>query len=143
MRVLLIAIGNRLRRDDGVAHAVLERLGSAHDLNTRALLQLTPEVAAEIADYESVIFIDADTRGADVSIEPLRPLPWSPVLTHVSSPREVVALSRSLFGFAGQVFQCRIPVDDLSVGDGLSPRANMLVSTAAEGLEILLDQLGL
>jgi len=141
MRALLIATGNRLRRDDGVAHTVLEQLGSARDVESRALLQLTPEVAEDIAGYDTIIFIDADIRMAALSIEALNQVPASPALTHVSRPAEIVELSRALFGFEGRAFLCRIPVDDLSSGEGLSRRASTLATQAAGKLEKLLGDL--
>ena len=42
---LVIAIGNTLRRDDGVAHHVSDLLNVHPDVETRAVLQLTPEMA--------------------------------------------------------------------------------------------------
>lgn len=141
MRALLIATGNRLRRDDGVAHTVLEQLGSVRDVESRALLQLTPEVAEDIAGYDTIIFIDADVRMAALSIEALNQVPTSPALTHVSGPAEIVELSRALFGFAGRAFLCRIPGDDFSSGEGLSRRASALARQAAEKLEKLLGDL--
>ena len=141
MRALLIATGNRLRRDDGVAHTVLERLDPVRDVESRALLQLTPEVAEGIAGYDVVIFIDSDTRAADLSIELLEQSPVAPALTHVSTPAEIVGLSRALFGFVGRVLLCRIPVDDLSPAQGLSRRASALATRAAEKLGNLLGDL--
>ena len=141
MRALLIAVGNRLRRDDGVAHAVLEGLSSANDVESRAFLQLTPEVAEDIAGYDPVIFIDSDAGLAELSLEPLDQLPSPPALTHVSRPAEIVELSTALLGFAGRIFLCRIPVDDLTVGEGLTRRASELVAQAVEELEILLSEL--
>jgi hydrogenase maturation protease len=140
MRALLIAQGNRLRRDDGVAHAVLERLDPASDVEPRAILQLTPEVAEDIAGYEMVIFIDADAGATDLSIEPINQPPPAPALTHVSRPAEVVELSRALFGFSGRAFLCRIPVDDFSPGERLSRRASALAVQAAKKLELLLGE---
>ena len=141
MRALLIAAGNRLRRDDGVAHMALEQLGSARDVESCALLQLTPEVAEDIAGYDAVVFIDSDTRAADVRIEPLDQAPSPPALTHVLRPVEIVGLSRALFGFTGRAFLCRIPVDDLSSGERPSHRASELAVQATGKLENLLGDL--
>lgn len=140
MRALLISLGNRLRRDDGVAHAVAELLG-ATDFESRALLQLTPEIAEDIAGYDAVIFLDADARAAEPSIHTLDESASVSALTHASSPKEIVGLSRTLFGFAGQALLCRIPVDDLSCGEGLSHRAREHAASAARKLKILLRDL--
>ncbi|HME09269.1 MAG TPA: hydrogenase maturation protease [Bryobacteraceae bacterium] len=140
LRTLLIATGNRLRRDDGVAQSVLERLGPASGgVETRALLQLTPEVAEDIAPYDAVIFIDADAGATELGLAQLDELPSSAVLTHVSRPADIVALSRALFGFTGRAFLCRIPVDDLSLGEGLSRRASAIAAQATEMVRALLS----
>ena len=131
MQALILAVGNALRRDDGAAHFVLSRLGSAPAVQTRALLQLTPELAEEIADFDVILFIDADASVPAVTLEPLDPSPAeAPSFTHVSRPAEIVALSRALYGFAGRAFLCRIPVDDLSAGEGLSHRATVYCQDA-------------
>jgi hydrogenase maturation protease len=146
MRALVIAQGNPLRRDDGVAHRVLESLKPACDVESRAVMQLTPEVAGDIAPYDTVIFIDADVCVGTLSIEPLDhsdsdPAVSPPALTHVTNAAEIVRLSRTLFGFGGSAFLCRIPVDDLSLGEGLSSRATALAAEASGKLEAVLSEL--
>lgn len=143
MRALLVALGNRLRRDDGVAHHVLDRLSSAFDLEPQPhpLLQLTPEVADDIAGYEAVIFLDADAGAAELSIERVDESPYAAALTHISTPAQIVGLSRALFGFAGQAWLCRIPVNDLSSGEELSRQGRAFAAQASEELERLLTGL--
>ena len=136
MGTLAVAVGNPLRRDDGVAHQVLQHL----DCESRSFLQLTPEVAAVIAHYDTVVFIDADARSAEVRIESVPEAETTSALTHCSGPSEVVALSKALFGFTGRALLCRIPVRDMSYGSGLSPRVEALVAHTAQQL---LDPLGI
>jgi Ni,Fe-hydrogenase maturation factor len=138
MRTLLIAVGNPLRRDDGVAHTVVERLGSHVD--SRSFLQLTPETAEDIAGYSAVIFIDSDAGAVDLAIESIDRLPSSPVFSHISSPAQVVQLSRALFGFGGRALLCRIPVCDLSPGEGLSRQTRALAAQAVGKLKSLLSE---
>lgn len=136
MRTLIVASGNSLRGDDGVAHRVLELLDARAE--SRSVLQLTPELAAEIANVDTVIFIDAAVDGSVVTVEPV-PRPTSPpALTHVSNPSDIVALSAALFGFRGRALQCRIPVTDFAPGEGLSPYAENFAQEAAR----LLSQSG-
>ena len=134
MRVLVVAVGNVLRGDDGVAHAVL---GLAH-ADALALAQLTPEVAEQIALYATVIFVDADAGAADLRIETVEELSSAPSFSHASTPAEIVALSRSLFGFRGRALLCRIPAHDFSAGEGLSPRTRALAARAKAELDALL-----
>jgi len=134
MSGLVIATGNPSRRDDGVAHAVLALFRPGPGVRLRRALQLTPELAGEMAGYESVVFIDADLTAARITIEPVIESDLSPALTHASSAPEIVVLSRTLFGFAGSALLCRLPVDDLSFGEGLSPRAKESAGLAVSEL---------
>lgn len=130
MRTLVIAIGNPLRRDDGAAHHVSIPPGA----DSRAVLQLTPEIAEEIAGYDSVVFLDADVAAKQVQIEPVDSLPLTSALTHVSRPAEIVAIARALFGFTGRAYTCRIPVSDLSQGEGLTPLTETFAQQASRAL---------
>ena len=154
MRALLIAEGNLLRRDDGAAHEILhqlelERLSAVPeetvpDVESRALLQLTPEMAEEMAGYDAVIFMDADVGAIDLSVDPINPIDKQrspPALSHISRPADIVGLARALFGFAGRAFLCRIPAHDLSCGEGMSPRTSALAAQAAAKIETLLREL--
>jgi Ni,Fe-hydrogenase maturation factor len=134
MPALVIAIGNPLRRDDGAAHSVRIRPG----IESRSVLQLAPEIAEEIARYNPVLFIDADVSAKRVRIHPVDSASAAPPLTHVSSPGEIVALARELFGFSGCVYTCHIPASDFSAGIGLSPRAKRFVRQAALEIDNLL-----
>jgi hydrogenase maturation protease len=131
MRVLLIAAGNSLRRDDGAAHRVLELLAGLPGSETRSMLQFTPELAQETVGFDSVIFIDADATANVVTIEPVERSAGPSVFSHASKPAEIVALARALFGFEGQALVCRIPACDLSPGEGLSRRTAKLAALAA------------
>jgi Ni,Fe-hydrogenase maturation factor len=132
---LLIAIGNQLRRDDGVAHKVLDLIPTSPRLDSLRVFQLTAEVASAIASYHTVIFIDADLAALDLSIQPLDELPYCPMITHFTTPAEIVTLSRELFGFAGLAFLCRIPAKDISCGVELSLSATAYALQAAGALE--------
>jgi hydrogenase maturation protease len=138
MPTLVIAIGNTMRRDDGAAHRVMELLGTRAGVEELALMQLTPELAKEIAEYRVVVFIDADVSAPDLRIAAVDSAPSPSPLTHVSRPSEIVALARTLFGFAGEAYICRIPVSDLSEGEGLSQRTKELTERAAQEIDTLL-----
>ena len=92
MTVLFIAIGNLYRRDDGVAHKVLELLRAPSALvTTRSLLQLTPEVAEDLARFDRVIFIDADVEPGEPSLTLVEANAQTRSrLGHAMGPEEVV-----------------------------------------------------
>lgn len=139
MRAMFIAIGNRQRRDDGVAHTVVESLACSYDVAARFVLQLAPEIADDIAGYDLVIFLDADARASEMSIQTVDPSPARGVFTHVAGPAEIVGLSRALFGFKGRAFLCRIPAYDFSWEEGLSRLSRKCALEAMVRLECLLD----
>ena len=134
MRALGIAIGNPLRRDDGAAHHVPMPAG----FERRSLIQLSPEVAEEIALFDLVVFLDASATATEPGVEPVaepaRPTSGSP-FTHVCSPSEIVALARRLFGFSGRAYLCHIPAQDFSTGEKLSARATRFAQEAAAEIE--------
>jgi hydrogenase maturation protease len=105
VRCLILACGNTLRGDDGVGPWLCawaeERFAS--DPNVRALSrqQWTPELAAEIAEVESVLFIDCSVESAPgiVRMTPVEPHAAGPGLaTHHIGAAELLALSQELYG---------------------------------------------
>lgn len=131
MRTLLVACGNTLRGDDAAAHAVVRLIQPGLNHTVRAVQQLTPELAPEIARFSRVVFIDADAESNAVAIEPLRTTtPRSP-LTHAATAEEVVALAGALFGFAGQAFLCRIPAQHFGAGGDPAPEVLQFAEEAA------------
>ncbi|HSB14030.1 MAG TPA: hydrogenase maturation protease [Bryobacteraceae bacterium] len=134
----LIAVGNTLRRDDGVAHRVLELLKPPAGVVVRSCHQLTPEMAEEIASADTVIIIDADVAPGEPRLEKVEERPDNP-LTHVVRPAELVALSRRLFSFRGEAWLCRVPGIDFGQGSGLSPATE---ANACITAELLLRFLG-
>lgn len=139
MKALLVAIGNPLRGDDAVADATLELIPPSPGLETLSLTQLTPELSAQIATYDLVVFVDADLLAQEVTLAPVEPTPPPPSLTHISTPEEVVALARSLYAFTGRGLACRLPITSLAPGEPLTPRAR---HSAAQAAVLLRQTLG-
>lgn len=136
---LLIACGNPLRRDDGVAHEVLRIIARTPCRELRSVQQLAPELAAEIAGFGRVVFLDADVRSLHPSIEPVGAVAPASPLTHAADPAQIVALSRVLFGFNGDAHVCRIPARDFSPGEGLGTDELQIMYEAAGEVERLLS----
>ena len=133
MAILCIAIGNTLRGDDGVGHRVLELLGASNGVRARSVPQLVPELAAEIASVESVLFIDADATCLEPQIETMacggvRQTPLTPTMTAF----EMVGLAERLYGFTGVAFLCRVPARTFERAEMLSPIAEAGARAAAE-----------
>ncbi|CAD5939074.1 Hydrogenase maturation protease [Planktothrix agardhii] len=71
--ILIVGYGNPIRGDDGIGQAVITELEQLNLMNVRSLSlhQLTPEVAAEMAEVDTVIFVDASLEGKTVNITSL------------------------------------------------------------------------
>ena len=62
---LVIGYGNTLRGDDGIGPAVAEAVAALGLPGVRVIVahQLTPELAADLADAQLVVFVDAAVGG--------------------------------------------------------------------------------
>jgi hydrogenase maturation protease len=120
-KVLILGYGNPDREDDGVAWHILqgvaETLGRpALDVETGGLddlgqsldllfvLQLTPELAETIADYDKVCFVDAHTGNYpdDLHFEYVDAGFQTSPFTHHMTPQTCLALAETLHGSAPQ-----------------------------------------
>ena len=102
-RLLVLAYGNPLRGDDGVAWHIAQELGKTlHDPSTEIAIhhQLTPELAERVSRAEVVIFLDAVAGNLPgfISLESVDAAPSDTVTwTHVLTPASLLALSRALY----------------------------------------------
>jgi hydrogenase maturation protease len=115
-RVLVIGYGNPDRQDDGVAWHVLHALAVRLDLpapdsyedefpsNNRLdfafTLQLTPEIAAEIAPHERVCFVDAHTGSIarQVQLAPVEIQFQHSPFTHHLTAQSLLSMCQVLYG---------------------------------------------
>lgn len=130
MSTLILGVGNTLRGDDGVAARVLELLArqTRPELDLRPTLSLVPELAVDIARHRRVIFVDADVRTENVTLERLDEDGREAL--HRFAPAQLVAWARQL-GFAGDAWVCRLPVEAMETGEALSERAAAAAGEAA------------
>src|SRR5262245_41264787 len=86
--VLVIGYGNTLRGEDGIGPAVAEEVAARGLPGVRVIVahQLTPELAADIADARLVVFVDAAVSGERVKAVQLA-AETSAVMTHAADPR--------------------------------------------------------
>lgn len=137
MTTLIYAIGNPLRRDDGVARRIMQLLGKgawvAHEPR-----ELLPEMAEEVSAAARVVFVDADLAPGEVQIESVEPAGSPGLLSHGLRPCDLLSLARELYGFSGEAWLCRVPGEDFGEGEGLSPKAEAHAAKAAGLLAELL-----
>lgn len=133
MTILLIAYGNSMRRDDGAGLILaehIERIWREQGVFLRHVNvhQLTPELAADMAepDISAVVFVDACVADAsDQALTPtLRPLSqavdMSPTIGHHLSPELLLVYSAKLYDKTPPCWMITIPGIDFGVGDALS-----------------------
>jgi hydrogenase maturation protease len=99
---LLLACGNSLRQDDGVGLRIAEaaeHLFPPSRLRILAAQQFTPEMAADLAQTDLVIFVDASAADdpGSIRVVPLTAADDRPE-THRLDPPALLAMAQSLCG---------------------------------------------
>ncbi len=141
MCVLVIGIGNTLRRDDGVGVAVAEVIAAlAPNCIVVSAHQLLPEMALAVCEATCVVFVDADLSLApgDVQCRPLDPAPDGGVSAHHLSPGGLLFTAMALYGASPSAHLVSVGVADLAVGEGLSDVVAACVPRAVSVVQSLL-----
>jgi hydrogenase maturation protease len=124
-RVLVIAYGNPLRCDDGVAWQAAEEIRRKLPSLAEVVCvhQLAPELAEEISRAGTVIFLDATGDGdpGEVTCKTVSPEPIGPRFSHHLVPAQVLALCDQLYEAKPRGFLISISGQCFDHGDGLSP----------------------
>jgi hydrogenase maturation protease len=139
---LVIGIGNPLRGDDGVGAllaeqaAVLTAADRGGSVAVRSVQQLTPELAAELAHLDAVLFIDAWSAPAE-ALPLLLPLHLAGVpcdVTHFDShrlqPAALLAVCQVLYGRVPDAQVLLVPAHALEHGTTLSAELRAVLPQA-------------
>lgn len=125
--ILIIGVGNPLRRDDGVGQAAALELADSlphADLEVLNVHQLTPELAEPISRARRVIFMDAnaETDPGTIRLETIGPAddPGSAFSHHVS-PSGLLAAARHLYGSTAEGILLTMGAESFEFGDLFSP----------------------
>jgi hydrogenase maturation protease len=104
-RCLILACGNKLRSDDGVglwlAHWAEERFAAESGVRVLSSQQWTPELAQDISQAESVVFIDCavDATAGSVRVMAVEPgREAAGLATHHLDASQLLSLSKELYG---------------------------------------------
>ena len=137
--VLLIGYGNPGRLDDGLGPALAEAAArlAAGRLTVESCYQLAVEHAAQMANFDVVIFADADLRGPEpYRFERLQPSTEAPFTTHHVEPATLLGLARDLFGATPDAYVLGIRGYEFNdFGEHLSPKAQKNLAAAERLLE--------
>lgn len=145
--VLIIGYGNTLRRDDGVGYAMAEAVEewALSGVRSRAVHQLTPELAAEMAQADLVIFVDAAAQPAiaasdELMLEPLSPETSDLAMTHSVNPRSLLWLAQRLYEATPRAYHLLIPAVDFAFGETMSELTTTYQHLALDRLRLWLSQ---
>jgi hydrogenase maturation protease len=121
--VLVIGYGNELRRDDGVGPWVARELAALGlpQVRVRTLHQLVPELAAELAEAQLAVFIDARVGPSRKRVTMARLVPSAnpQVFGHWADPGALLTLA-SAYGQAPAAVLVSVTGQDFGLGEGLS-----------------------
>jgi hydrogenase maturation protease len=150
-RALIIGYGNADRQDDGVAWHVLaalrHRLGKpAPEEEGEAFepegenpdflfaLQLMPEMAETLADYQRICFVDAHTGSVpeEIHIRQLKAEYQRSPFTHHMTPETLLALCTQLYAQTPQAVLVSLRGYQFGFEHTLSPQTQALVEPAAQ-----------
>ncbi len=124
--LLVIGYGNTLRSDDGVGPRVADAVAALAlpGVRAQAFPLLTPELADPVSQARVVVFVDAAVDAPrEVQMRKLAPADTSQIMAHSASPATLLALARDVFGHCPEAWLLTIPVEDLGIGEALSPLA--------------------
>ena len=138
---LVIGYGNDLRGDDAAGVFAASRL--AEDFSRHRTIvtqQLTPDLAADIAQAGRVVFLDAypahhDTAPLRVEKVPVDGGACASPLGHRSDPATLVGLARRLFGATPEAWIVGIPAYCFNAGEAISPRTSFWIDEAVALIE--------
>ena len=137
---LILGYGNVDRMDDGVAWHVLAALAAAWGRPAPAtledplalsngpadcqfVLQLTPELAEQLAQYRRVCFVDAHTGDLvqATRLAPVTPAFTNSPFTHHLTPATCLALAQALYGRAPEAVLASVRGEAFGFAQALSP----------------------
>jgi len=104
VQCLILACGNTLRGDDGVGPRLAawaeERFEAVPAVRVLSRQQWTPDLAKDVAQAESVVFIDCSVESSpgEVNVHPVEPAAAGPGLaSHHVGAAELLALGQELY----------------------------------------------
>ncbi len=143
MASLVIGYGNDLRSDDGAGRVVADRIEAMRlpDVAVRSVMQLTPELALDIAGVDTVVFVDASIDVARTTLEPVDAAPVGPsAMTHYNTPATLLGMTATVGAMPSTAVTVSIPVTDLSLGLELTPMTEIGVDQAVAMVTSLLTE---
>jgi len=126
---LVIGIGNRLRKDDGIGPALVESLRPIDGAEFHVVHQLTPDLAPRLSEIDRVLFVDAAINAAEITLEPVAPAQGHGI-GHAMTPTAFLDLAAIAFDAKPPAWLLAVPGYDFGIGEGLSLEARLRLPEA-------------
>jgi hydrogenase maturation protease len=142
-RCLILACGNTLRGDDGVGPKLAawaeERFRQEPEVRVISRQQWTPDLAADIAAADSVLFVDASAKSPPgrVHLIPVSSrVDVSAPASHHLTPNQLLGLTRSLYGsIKSHAMLLSVGVGSAELGESFSAPVEAAIPRARGILE--------
>lgn len=140
LKAVVIGYGNTLRQDDGAGPRVAERIAELGIAGVTSLSvhQLTPELAAPLADAEVAVFVDASVNPSRTrtALSEVLPPTRGDAANHAAAPGDLLSLAQLAYGRSPRAWLIEIPARRLGFGEDLSEEA---LAGVEEALQIALS----
>ena len=142
-RVLIVAYGNPMRCDDGLAWRAADELEgklSSSAVEVLRVHQLAPELAEAVSRCEAVIFVDAaaaDGRPGEVRSAEVVACEGASRFSHQLTPGAVVSLAHQLYGASPCAFTVTLSGQCFDHGESLSPVVAAAIPALVARIEAL------
>jgi hydrogenase maturation protease len=150
MQSVILACGNPLRGDDGVAQQIVSSLQEGYTepgIETCCAQQWTPELAESISRADLVIFVDASTSipAGKMRLEQVYAPAGRPgTTTHSLSPVELLVLARELYQRApARAYLLTVGGESFEHGHQLSDVVRQAIPAACNEIRALLSGVSL
>jgi len=141
-RLLVLGYGNPGRRDDGVGPAIVEELArmGIPGVTAETDYQLSIEAAAELAEADKAVFVDAALEGLEpFQVRRLEPSPTISFSTHAFGPESVLAVCEQAFQRAPETLLVGVRGYEFDIAEGLSSGAQANSRAALEFITRLIQ----
>lgn len=147
-RVLIVAYGNPLRSDDGIAWQAAESLQgkfSPDEVEITCLQQLGPELAETASRSECVIFVDAASGSGAPGEAQVREFSRENTameasrFCHALPPSAILGLAAQLYGSRPRAFSATLTGEKFEHGELLSPVVAAALPTLVARIEELVQ----
>jgi len=143
LRILILGYGNPGRQDDGLGPAIVDAIERL-DLPAVAVeadYQLVIEHAADLAEADAVVFVDAAATGPEpFEVKRLEPLLAIEFTTHTIGPESVLAICEDTYGCRPEALLVAVRGYSFEFAEGLTEGAHRNESEALEFIKLLIDQ---